>query len=110
MSDSYQAIYDATRSRISNVDIGFAVESAIRDSGISHYFMMAGSALEESAQIHSAPSAVFRPKLFIDGDLWCALYGDNLQDGVCGFGDSPENAMSAFDEAWREPLKLKDRP
>jgi len=22
--------------------------------------------------------------------MWCALYGDNLQDGVVGFGESPE--------------------
>jgi hypothetical protein len=37
----------------------------------------------------------------MDGDQWCALYGENLQDGVAGFGDTPEKAMYAFDAAWK---------
>lgn len=48
----------------------------------------------------SAPSAVYRPRLMADGDRWCALYGDNLQEGVAGFGDTPWAAMQAFDKAW----------
>jgi hypothetical protein len=39
----------------------------------------------------------------MDGNQWCALYGDNLQDGVCGFGDSPAAAMQDFDMAWVTP-------
>lgn len=50
-------------------------------------------------------SFMLKPKLSIDGDQWCALYGDNLQDGVAGFGDSPDAAYSAFDTAWVEKLK-----
>ena len=50
------------------------------------------------------PSTIHRPRLFIDGNQWCALYGENIQDGVAGFGDSPEDAMKAFDEAWTTPL------
>ncbi len=34
MSDTYQAIYDAVRSRISGGNISDAVESAMRDAGI----------------------------------------------------------------------------
>lgn len=56
---------------------------------------------------YDRPSAIFRPKLTIDGDHWCALYGDNLQDGVAGFGKSPAEAMSKFDDAWYEMLKTK---
>ena len=41
----------------------------------------------------------------VDGDQWCALYGDDLQSGVAGFGDSPELAMQDFDAAFRKPLK-----
>lgn len=51
-----------------------------------------------------APHVLFRPRLSIDGNQWCALYGDNLQDGVAGFGDSPEAAMADFDKAWRTPI------
>jgi hypothetical protein len=38
--------------------------------------------------------------LFRDGDQWCALYGEDLQDGCSGFGDSPAQAMEAFDREW----------
>ena len=38
-----------------------------------------------------------------DGDQWCALLGDNLQEGVAGFGETPDKAMAAFDMAfWKE--------
>ncbi len=52
------------------------------------------------------PCVVFRPTLTRDGDKWCALFGDDLQDGVAGFGDTPKAAMLAFDAAW-ENKKLK---
>jgi len=49
------------------------------------------------------PSAVYKPKVYLDGDQWCALYGEDIQVGVCGFGPTPEAAMAAFDQAWRMP-------
>lgn len=49
----------------------------------------------------SRPSAVYRPKLFKDGDCWCALYGDNIQAGVCAFGNLPDAAMRNFDAEWQ---------
>lgn len=48
--------------------------------------------------------AMLKPKVSIDGNKWCVLYGDNLQDGVAGFGDSPILAVYSFYKAWREPL------
>lgn len=50
------------------------------------------------------PSMMLRPKLFIDGNQWCALYGENIQDGVAGFGDSPELAFLDFDRLWSAAL------
>lgn len=50
------------------------------------------------------PSIVYKPKLFIDGNQWCALLGDNLQEGVAGFGKSPEKAMSDFDKNFAKDL------
>ena len=55
--------------------------------------------IRQAVTEYERPSAIFRPKLFIDGDKWCALYGENLQDGVAGFGDSPAGAMWDFDIA-----------
>ena len=46
------------------------------------------------------PSAIYRPRLFKDGDKYCALYGDDLQSGCAGFGDSPSEAMYEFDKTW----------
>lgn len=57
-------------------------------------------AVAEAFAGHATPSAIYRPALFIDGTKWCALYGENLQDGLAGFGDSPAQAMAAFDTAW----------
>ena len=46
------------------------------------------------------PSVLYRPKLYIDGNMWCALYGDDIQSGVCGFGKSPGKAMDDFNRNW----------
>jgi len=74
-------------------------------SSISHWTEMARHSVGEAAAAHSTPSAVFKPRVFIDGDQWCALYGANLQDGVAGFGDSPAAAMLDFDRAWVTDLQ-----
>lgn len=100
MSDAYQAIYDATRSRISNGDIGGAVEAAVREANLSHYADMASRCAQEAAGEHMRPSVLFRPTLSADGDQWCALLGDDLQSGVAGFGNTPGAAMWAFDRAF----------
>jgi hypothetical protein len=43
-----------------------------------------------------------RPAIYPDGDMWCALYGEDLQRGVAGFGETPELACADFDRNWRE--------
>lgn len=51
-----------------------------------------------------APSFRLRPRLSIDGNEWCALFGENLQDGVAGFGKSPDKAYRDFDLNWYKEL------
>lgn len=34
-----------------------------------------------------------------DGNMWCILWGGNIQDGVCGFGKTPYEAVLAFNSA-----------
>lgn len=56
-----------------------------------------------TSRIHEAidrPSVLFRPKIYPDGNMWCALYGEDIQCGVAGFGDSPAIAMADFDNNW----------
>jgi hypothetical protein len=36
-----------------------------------------------------------RPKLSKDGNVFCFLYGETLQEGIAGFGETPMKA--AFD-------------
>ena len=51
-----------------------------------------------------------RPKVFPDGNKWCALYGDNIMEGVAGFGSTPEEAMLDFTASWEKqklPTKFK---
>lgn len=40
----------------------------------------------------------------IDGDMWCVLWGKNLQDGVAGFGQSPIDAIRDFNKNMNRPL------
>lgn len=110
MSDAYQAVYDATRSKLGNCDIGSAVENAFREASLSHYADMAYRALSSAASEYERAAAVFKPRLFIDGNQWCALYGENLQEGVAGFGDSPASAMWDFDKNWSAKLPGKGQP
>lgn len=49
------------------------------------------------------PHCIFKPKVFKEGNKWCALYGDNIQEGVCGFGDTPIHACIDFNARWAKP-------
>lgn len=53
-----------------------------------------------NARLQCRPSLLWKPRLFIDGNQWCALYGENLHAGVAGFGDTPDKAMGDFDLNW----------
>ena len=65
---------------------------------------------ETAVQLYShacelnTPSNRLRPRLSIDGNQWCALPGENLQEGVAGFGSTPAAAYADFDRAWATPL------
>lgn len=70
---------------------------------ISHAAWQVGNAAERLAQeisaYHATWHSVLKPKLSKDGNAWCALYGENLQEGVAGFGDTPALALMAFETA-----------
>ncbi len=55
---------------------------------------------QNTAAAGRAPHVLMRPSLVPDGNKWSALYGNNLMDGVGGFGDTPEEAMADFDKNW----------
>jgi hypothetical protein len=42
------------------------------------------------------PASRLRPKLGMNGDIWLAVVGPSVQEGVTGFGSSPVAALRAF--------------
>ena len=69
------------------------------------------SAEAERYLVNSAIAAVelsfvanLKPRIFIDGDHWCCLWGEDLQDGVAGFGKSPILAIYDFNRAMESQL------
>lgn len=101
MSDTYDAVYSAVRSRISSCDVGDAIRSAASLDG-SHAIAIIQQEFCIAAGEMQRPSVLYRPSISLDGKKWCALYGENLQDGVAGFGDSPAVAMADFDRRWSQ--------
>ena len=77
-----------------------AEDSNMAANAIAHAAAMAGAAIQNVAYSFERPCLLFKPRLFADGNQWCALYGEDLQSGICGFGDTPEKAALAFDKAW----------
>ena len=43
------------------------------------------------------PSAVHRPQLFFRGDLWIAVLGPSVGEGIVGIGPTVAAALRAFD-------------
>ncbi len=60
-----------------------------------------------AASITESPHYLYRPKVYQDGDMWCALLGEDIVVGICGFGASPAEACAAFDKAWYAKLEGK---
>lgn len=112
MADSYQAIYDAVRSRIYGGDISNIADRSLRDAFDMGNFR--DIAIQEAIAVsheQQRPSVLFRPTLNADGDQWCALYGEDLMTGVSGFGETPDAAMREFDKAWwkgRTPKAMQE--
>lgn len=107
MSDTYQAVYDAVRSRFGGCDVSEAIRSATHlDASwqIEYVKQEACAAIMDVREQMTRPAVVYKPRIGIDGNQWIAVYGDNIQEGVAGCGDSPELAMADFDKAWKEKL------
>lgn len=72
------------------------------DQSAQNAFYNAACEMQITAMDQRAPHVLMRPIIFPDGNKWCALYGEDLQMGVAGFGDTPEGAAADFDSNWRK--------
>lgn len=103
--DSYQPFYDAARSKMSFFDGSLLIQEIAGRFDFSHYAeIIKNDALNITYEMQR-PAVLFKPKLYVDGNQWCAVYGDDIQNGVAGFGDSPSKAMTDFDNEWVKNLK-----
>ena len=61
-----------------------------------------------------SPSAVRRPQLFFRSDLWIALLGPNMEEGIVGIGPTVAAALRAFDAQYlagrRPPNETNSSP
>ena len=102
---NFDAVYSAAIQSLRGDYLG-VFENAVREAfsvewwRVQHEFASAAVAAQE-------PHVLMRPKVYMDGDKWCALYGENLQNGVAGFGDSPAKAMADFDANWHKDFGAK---
>jgi hypothetical protein len=46
--------------------------------------------------------SILKPTLKQDGNQWCCLYGEDLQVGIAGFGDTPYLAILAWNKEWHK--------
>src|ERR1700751_707437 len=52
-----------------------------------------------------SPSAVRQPRLFVRGELWIALLGPSVEEGIVGIGSTVTAALRAFDAQYLAGLR-----
>ena len=52
-----------------------------------------------------SPSAVRRPRLFFRSELWIALLGPSIEEGIVGIGSTIAAALRAFDTQYLAGLR-----
>jgi hypothetical protein len=52
-----------------------------------------------------SPSAIRRPRLSIRGELWIALLGPSVEEGIVGIGPTVTAALRAFDAQYLAGLR-----
>jgi len=52
-----------------------------------------------------SPAAVRRPQLFFRGELWIAVLGPSVEEGIVGIGPTVAAALRAFDSQYLAGLR-----
>lgn len=111
MSDNYQAVYDAVRSRIANTNMAGAISEGIRESiGNAGTYLLQSTASSVVEAIErcatQVAAAARRPSILLRleprkvktesaGELWVVQHGD-----ITASGYSPLEAAQAFDRIY----------
>lgn len=70
------------------------------EQAVQNTFFNAAQSMQIAAMEWQRPFYLLKPPVFPDGNAWCALYGEDLQSGVAGFGRTPAEAAADFDKNW----------
>jgi len=77
-----------------------------RERHAMDYALTAMEQIELYCQAHpGSPAAVRRPRLLVRGDLWIALLGPNVEEGIVGIGSTVAAALRAFDAQYLAGLR-----
>ena len=52
-----------------------------------------------------SPSAMHRPRVFFQNNVWVALLGRSIEEGIVGLGSTAETALAAFDAQYEGDLR-----
>ncbi len=81
-------------------------DSRSRGGRITDFAFAAMEQMELYCEAHpGSPSAVRRPRLFIRGELWVALLGPSVEEGIVGIGGTVTAALRAFDSQYLAGLR-----
>jgi hypothetical protein len=65
---------------------------------VTDYSVAAIEQTESYCRAHpGSPAAVRRPQLFFRGELWIAVLGPSIEEGIVGIGPTVAAALRAFD-------------
>jgi hypothetical protein len=79
---------------------------SLRGRDIMNYAFAAMEQMELYCEAHpGSPAAVRRPRLFVRGELWIALLGPSVEEGIVGIGASVTAALRAFDVQYLAGLR-----
>jgi hypothetical protein len=83
---------------------------SLRRGHIMDQALAAMSQMELYCEAHpGSPAAVRRPKLFVRGDLWIALLGPSVEEGIVGIGSTVTAALRAFDAQYLAGLRPRHK-
>jgi hypothetical protein len=77
-----------------------------RQGRVADYAAAAMEQMELYCMAHpGSPSAVRRPRLFFRSELWIALLGPTIDEGIAGIGPTIAAALRAFDSQYLAGLR-----
>ena len=73
---------------------------------VMDYALAAIEQMELYCEAHpGSPAAVRQPRLFVRRELWIALLGRNVEEGIVGIGPTVTAALRAFDSQYLAGLR-----